>query len=244
MWTSRPAVPEGAYVDGLRFPGESPEYRQARDALLDAELALRRQEEAVASQRRQLPLGGPVPTDYVFHEWDPAACRPRPVRLSQLFDEGKDTLLVYSFMFNPGPSGRPLEVACPMCTSMLDGLDGLLPHVRQHVSVAVVTRAPIERFQAHAHTRGWRHARLLSSAGTTYNHDYLAESSEAGQRPMATVLVRRDGVLRHFWSSELLLAPLDADQGPRHVDFMWPLWAVLDRTPAGRGDWGPQLAYD
>jgi len=25
---------------------------------------------------------------------------------------------------------------------------------------------------------------------------------------------------------------------------MWPLWAVLDRTPGGRGtDWHPQLDY-
>ena len=59
---------------------------------------------------------------------------------------------------------------------------------------------------------------------------------------MATVFVRRDGAVRHFWSSELFTAPLDPGQDPRHVDFMWPLWAVLDSTPAGRGDWGPSLA--
>jgi len=30
----------------------------------------------------------------------------------------------------------------------------------------------------------------------------------------------------------------------RHVDFMWPLWNILDRTPEGRGsDWGPRLEY-
>lgn len=48
----------------------------------------------------------------------------------------------------------------------------------------------------------------------------------------------------HFWSSELYLAPTDPDQDPRHVDFLWPLWAVLDRTPEGRdAHWGPKLAY-
>jgi predicted dithiol-disulfide oxidoreductase (DUF899 family) len=61
---------------------------------------------------------------------------------------------------------------------------------------------------------------------------------------MATVFTRRDGTIRHFWSSELLTARLEPGQDPRHVDFMWPLWAILDRTPAGRGDWRPALAYD
>ena len=54
---------------------------------------------------------------------------------------------------------------------------------------------------------------------------------------------RRDGRLHHFWSSELWLAPHDAGQDPRHVDFMWPLWSVLDRTPDGRGDFHPSLGY-
>lgn len=225
------------------FPGESDEYRRARDALLDAELALRRQEELVAAQRRRLPLGGILPCDYPFEEWDPGACESRIVHLSELFGP-TDTLLIYSFMFNPDDAGRPLRVACPLCTSMVDALDGEIPHLRQHISVAVATKAPVERFLSHASSRGWRHARLLSSAQSSYNRDYQAETSEAAQRPMATVFVRRAGIIHHFWSSELLLAPLDPEQGPRHVDFMWPLWSILDRTPDGRGDtWMPQLHY-
>jgi predicted dithiol-disulfide oxidoreductase (DUF899 family) len=52
------------------------------------------------------------------------------------------------------------------------------------------------------------------------------------------------GTIRHFWSSELAGAPTDPGQYPRHVDFMWPLWAMLDRTPEGRGTgWRPQLEY-
>ena len=229
----------------MRFPGETEEYRRARDELLAAEVALRRQIEAVAAQRRALPLGGAPPADYEFGEWDPSASAARTVRLSELFDTGRDTLFVYSFMFNPDAHGRPLAIACPMCTSMIDGIDGEIPHITQHISFAVVTKAPIERFCAHARTRGWRHARLLSSAGSTYNQDYHAEASEADQRPMATVFVRREGgEIRHFWSSELLTAPLEPGQGPRHVDFMWPLWAIIDRAPGGRArDWGPSLTY-
>jgi len=225
-----------------RFPGETPEYRRAREELLREELALRRHEEQVAERRRSLPLGG-APPDYEFREWDAGACEARAIRLSELFAGGRDALLLYSFMFNPDSTGTPLQVACPLCTSMVDGLDGALPHIGQRMNVAIVSKAPIERFHAHAHGRGWRNARLLSSAGTGYNLDYGAEASDAEQRPMATVFVRRDGEVRHFWSSELLMAPTDGEQSPRHVDFMWPMWALFDRTPEGRGEWWPALKY-
>lgn len=44
-----------------RFPGESAEYRRARNALLAQEIELRRHIERVAVQRRALPPGGQVP---------------------------------------------------------------------------------------------------------------------------------------------------------------------------------------
>jgi predicted dithiol-disulfide oxidoreductase (DUF899 family) len=50
----------------LTFPGESSEYRAARDRLLAREVDLRRKMEAVAAARRELPSGGRVPRDYVF----------------------------------------------------------------------------------------------------------------------------------------------------------------------------------
>jgi predicted dithiol-disulfide oxidoreductase (DUF899 family) len=221
----------------IRFPNESDEYRAARDALLDEEMALRRHTEAVAEQRRQLPLGGKLPSDYAFDGPDGA------VRLSELFEAGKDTLLLYNFMFIPGEVGLALEGACPSCTSIIDAVDGEAPHIVQRVNLAVVAKAPLEQFQEHARTRGWRNIRLLSSANTTYNADYHGEG-ERGQNPIATVFVRREGKIHHFWSSELFFAPTEPGMHPRHVDFIWPLWAVLDRTPEGRGtDWGPELAY-
>jgi predicted dithiol-disulfide oxidoreductase (DUF899 family) len=187
--------------------------------------------------RRSLPLGGEVPTDYEFDGADGT------VRLSDLFEEGKDTLFLYNFMFIPGKTGLPLEGPCPSCTSIIDAVDGEAPHIVQRVNLAVVAKAPLDQFQAHARTRGWRNIRLLSSANTTYNADYHGES-DRGQDPIATVFARRDGKIHHFWSSELYSAPTDPGEHPRHVDFIWPLWAVLDRTPEGRGtDWGPELAY-
>src|SRR3546814_8483974 len=72
----------------LSFPNESTEYRTARNALLDAEIALRRQLEAVAAPRRALPPGGVVPKDFVFERIG-ANQRPEQVKLSELFEIGR-----------------------------------------------------------------------------------------------------------------------------------------------------------
>ncbi|HEX2289042.1 MAG TPA: DUF899 family protein [Pseudonocardiaceae bacterium] len=53
---------------GITFPGESGEYRAARDRLLAHEIKMRRAMETVAAARRELPPGGVVPEDYVFQD--------------------------------------------------------------------------------------------------------------------------------------------------------------------------------
>ena len=61
----------------IHFPNESPQYRRARNVLLEHEMELRRQVERVAAQRRALPPGGAIPEDYVF-EAPGARGRPEP----------------------------------------------------------------------------------------------------------------------------------------------------------------------
>jgi predicted dithiol-disulfide oxidoreductase (DUF899 family) len=238
------------------FPGESAEYRAARDRLLEQEIELRRNMEAVAAARRELPRGGPVPQDYVF-EGAGADGTATEVRLSDLFAPGNDSLLIYSFMFprDPGDERRgpetgetallPLaEAPCPSCTALLDQLDGAAEHVSQRANLAAVAKAPISRILAFAEERGWRRLRLLSSAGNTYNGDYLAETAEGWQRPMLNVFQRDRETIRHFWGSELLHAPTDPGQDPRHVGTIEPLFNLFDLTPEGRPtDWEEQLSY-
>src|SRR5947207_4292665 len=89
----------------VTFPGESAEHRAARDRLLEQEIELRRAMEAVAAARRELPPGGLVPRDYVFRGAG-ADGAPIEVRLSELFAPGKDSLLVYSFMFPRDPEDQ------------------------------------------------------------------------------------------------------------------------------------------
>jgi len=226
----------------VRFPNESDEYRAARAELLKAEADLRRRAEEVAAHRRRLPLGGEIAEDYLFEEGPRDLKAPGPatkVRFSQLFEPGKDTLVVYSFMYGP-----QMEKPCPMCTSMLDGLDAEAPHVTQRVNLVVAAKSPIQRIREHARSRGWTRLRLVSTAGTNYNRDYHGETEEGDQMPSLNVFVRRGGKIHHFYNSELLFAETPEGQDPRNVDPIWPLWNVFDLTPEGRGkDWYPKLAY-
>jgi predicted dithiol-disulfide oxidoreductase (DUF899 family) len=226
----------------IRFPGESDTYRKARRKLLTAELDLRKRVEAVAALRRKLPLGGEVPQDYVFEEGgkNPKDTgTSRPVRLSQLFAPGKDTLVLYSYMYGP-----KMKTPCVMCTAMLDGLDGQAAHVVQRVNFAIVARSPLTRIRKLAKGRGWKNMRILSSANNTYHRDYHSETEQGGQLPMMNVFVKRRGKVFHFWGSELLFAATNDGLDTRHVDQFWPMWHLLDLTPGGRGaEFYPALRY-
>jgi len=231
-----------AKAAATRFPGESAEYRRARNRLLQSEIKLKRQEEAVAKQRRALPLGGAVGSDYVFAASAPGEDEVKAVRLSELFAPGKKTLFLYNFMF---PERVGSMTPCPSCTSIIDAVDGASRHIVQRVDFAVIAKAPIETFRRHARNRGWTHALLLSSADNTFNRDYGAEDETGQQWPLAHVFTRRGKKIHHFWSSEMWWAAHDPGQDARHVDFMWPMWAIFDRTPEGRSKtWGPQLEYE
>ena len=243
----RAASASPAVLQHVSFPGESAEYRAARNALLTEEMELRRQIERVAARRRALPAGGTLPEDYRF-DGDGG-----PVRLSALFAPGKDTLAIYSFMYGP-----ERERPCPGCTHLLDGLDGAAEHILQRINLVVVAKSPLPRILAFAQERGWHRLRLLSTAGNSYERAYFGDSQglsaavreqqefkqgEEWDMPMLNMFRRDGGTIRHFWGSELLYVPPEPGQEYRHNDALDPLWNMLDLTPEGRGDFHPQLNY-
>ncbi len=98
-----------AYADRATYLGDPATVTAPLMRLMSKRYAaeLRRTIERVAAQRRPLPPGGAVPDDYVFVE---AAGEGGEVRFSQLFAPGRETLVIYSFMFprwsgdtRPGP---------------------------------------------------------------------------------------------------------------------------------------------
>jgi predicted dithiol-disulfide oxidoreductase (DUF899 family) len=242
----------------IAFPGESAAYRAARDHLLAKEIELRRAMEAVSVLRRELPPGGLIPEDYVFDGLGPDGA-PAKLKLSELFAPGKDSLVVYNFMFprypkddRPGPAEGATarlkleEGPCPSCVAFLDALDGAVKHVDgAGFNFVVIAKAPLDRLTTFAKERGWRNLRLLSAAGNSFKRDYLAETPEGFQMPMVTVFHRDGSEIRHFWSSEMLYAPADPGQDPRHAGTIEPSWNIFDLTREGRpSDWQEQLEYD
>jgi predicted dithiol-disulfide oxidoreductase (DUF899 family) len=241
---------------GIAFPGESAEYRAARDVLLAREVALRREMEAVAEQRRLLPPGGIVSEDYVF-QGEGNDGQVVDIRLSELFAPGRDTLLIYSYMFprhreddRPGPAdGKTAELAlqdgpCPSCTSLLDQWDGAAPHATPLINLVVTAKAPLPQLLTFARERGWRHLELVSCTTNSYSGDYGGQNADGSPMPMLNVFHREGLTIRHFWGAELMYAPAEPGQDPRHLGTLEPIWNMLDLTPEGRPqEWDEQLNY-
>ena len=234
----------------LSFPGETAEYREARNRLLEREIELRRAVEAVARERRELPPGGLVP-DYVFAGLDEHG-EEVPVPMWDLFAPGQDTLVVYNMMYGPDQEEASLAAGlpptgCPGCTSILDGLNGSARHFTQRFSFAVVASSPLPRILAYVNERGWHGEgmRFLSSAGTTYDEDYYGMAPDRTRRaPMINVFQRKDGQVRHFWGNELHYAKADPGQHYRNNDPIIPIWGLMDMTPDGRDpNWMPAVDY-
>ena len=225
----KPAT-ELAKNNGVHFPNESGEYRRARDALLAEEIELRRHIERVAVQRRALPVGGTVPTNYAF------VGDRGPIAFADLFGD-KQTLAIYSYMYGP-----KRKQPCPMCTSLLNAWDGVSLDVEQRIALVLVARSPIERLLAVKQDRGWRNLRLYSDVEGKYTRDYV--SADDADMPGFNVFTRRDGTIRHFWSGEMGGSTADPGQDPRGAPDLVPLWSILDCTLEGRGaDWYPKLEY-
>jgi predicted dithiol-disulfide oxidoreductase (DUF899 family) len=219
-----------AATNKAHYPNESAEYRAARNELIVEEIELRRQLERVASQRRALPAGGEIPQDFLL------ASETGPVRFSSLFGD-KRTLAIYSMMYGP-----QRKAPCPMCTSFLNAWNGTAVNLRQLVAVAVTARSPIERLIDYKNQRGFTNLLFISDGSGEYTRTYV--NPEDADVPGFSVFSRRDGIIRHFYSSEMSGAMTDPGQDPRGAPDLDPLWLMLDLTPEGRGtDWYPKLDY-
>src|SRR5437773_4607597 len=118
------------------------EWTAAREKLLSREKEHTRLGDELAGRRRELPWVR-VEKEYRFDADDGTRS------LAELFD-GRSQLLIYHFMFGP-----TYEAGCPTCSSMVDGLDGLLPHLHaRDVTLLLVSTAPLEKVQAYKRRMG------------------------------------------------------------------------------------------
>ena len=151
--------------------GTREEWEAARAELAKLEAECAELDRKVTEKRRQLPWVR-VEKDYEFDTEDGKKT------LAELFD-GRSQLLAYNIMFGPDYTLG----ACPGCTSLGDGLDGSLVHLRHHdVTLICFSRAPIERLTAYKRRMGWEFPYV-----STYNSDFafdfgLALTEEQAQQ--------------------------------------------------------------
>jgi predicted dithiol-disulfide oxidoreductase (DUF899 family) len=154
---------------------ESPEYLAKREELRLAEIDLMRHRERVAEMRRQLPAGAAV-DDYVFLEGprdlDVGDGPVQSVRLSQLFTAPGRALVVYHLVY-----GKLQTTPCPMCTSWIDGYNGVAQHLAQNVDFVIAAAGEPAALREHARNRGWHNLRLLSCGDSTFKLDMNSEDA-------------------------------------------------------------------
>jgi len=219
--------------------GESPGYLAAREELRLAEIELMRHQEKVAVQRRALPPGPPV-DDYVFLEGpadlDAGDAPVREVTLSELFGSSERPLIVYQFMY-----GKKQTDPCPMCTMWIDGFSGISRHVTRNADFVIAAAADPATLREYGRERGWHRLRLLSCGDSTFKYDTGSEDEDGEQDSTVSVFTRDgDGTVRHFYSVHPRMAE---DIKERGIDFLAPVWNLLDLTPQGRGEWYPSVGY-
>jgi predicted dithiol-disulfide oxidoreductase (DUF899 family) len=224
--------------------GTREEWQAAREELLVLEKEHTRQGDELARRRRELPW---VPLEKEYRLDTVGGEKP----LAELF-EGRSQLLVYHFMFGPD-----YEAGCPTCSSMVDGIDGLLPHLHaRDVTFVLVSQAPLEKLQAYKHRMGWS-IPWASAARSDFNVDLGYSSSKEQTRewaepmleqlpPIAARNANESGTDVVGYLTELFaFSAFALEEGTvyqtysttgRGVEFLMGYYPILDRAPKGRDE--------
>jgi predicted dithiol-disulfide oxidoreductase (DUF899 family) len=196
------------------------EWQAAREALLTEEKEATRARDALAAERRRLPMVR-IDKDYSFDGPDGRAT------LLDLFD-GRRQLLLYHFMFGPNQ-----EAGCDGCSMFVDQV-GHLAHLHaRNTSFALASRAPLEKITAYRTRMGWTIPRF-SSSESDFNVDFgvspetpQQDAYQDGESFRLSVFLRDgDSIFRTYFTSA------------RGVEALGSVWSFLDLTPLGRQeDW-------
>ena len=228
----------------------------ARLELLDAEKDLTRRSDEVARQRQALPWVR-LDKEYRFDTAEGSAT------LAQLF-RGRSQLVVYHFMFGPD-----YKAGCPSCSSIADSFDGITVHLANHdVTLAAVSRAPLEKLLAYQRRMGWSFP-WASSSDADFNFDFSVSFTREQQRAGTIEYNYERGghamdeanvpvPVAQFAASCGTDAPTYTRERPgmsafvlengvvyhtyssyaRGVDGIWGMYQWLDRAPLGRNESG------
>lgn len=184
------------------------EWQTVHDQLLVKEKAATRARDALAAERRRLPMVK-IDKDYVF-EGDRGK-----VRLIDMFD-GRRQLILYHVMFGP-----TWEEGCVGCSMSVDNI-GHLSHLHaRDTSLVLVSLAPQTTLKAYQQRMGWT-APWYSSFGTDFNTDFGVTVGEEEKSALSVFLRDGDSIFRTYFTSG------SGDE------MLGTVWSYLDLTPYGR----------
>jgi predicted dithiol-disulfide oxidoreductase (DUF899 family) len=235
--------------------GTREEWLAARLELLKAEKELTRRSDELAQRRQELPWVR-IHKEYQFETDEGSAS------LKDFF-RGCTQLLVYHFMFGPD-----YKAGCPSCSAIADGFNGVVVHLANHdVTLAAVSRAPLERLQAYKQQMGWTFP-WASSLSSDFNFDFSVGFTEAQQREGVEYNYRRSrqtldvmpvaGPVAEFAAMSGTDVATYTRERPgmsafvledgvvyhtystysRGLDGLWGMYQWLDRAPKGRNETG------
>lgn len=190
------------------------EWQKAHAALLAKEKEFTHARDALAAERRRLPMER-IEKKYVFEGPN------GDVTLLDLFD-GRPQLLLYHFMFAEGVHGWP-DAGCPGCSMFADNLGQFaLTHLaNRDVSFAVVSRGPLEKLLAYKKRMSWSWP-WVSSAKNTFNVDFGLTTDKGENHGLSVFLRDGNDIYRTYFTTARGLEPAGT------------VWSLLDLTPFGR----------
>ena len=203
----------GSSAPPIRFPrvvGQA-EWQQARDELLIKEKAATHARDALAAERRRLPM---VRIDKPYSFAGPQGTR----TLRDLFD-GHRQLLLYHFMFAPTVPGWP-DVGCVGCSMMTDQFGHEAHFHARDTTLCLVSRAPLANIERCKARMGWTYP-WYSSDGTSFNEDFGLTSSRGENYGLSVFIHDDHEVYRTYFTRGRGIEGLN-------------IWTFLDLTPLGR----------
>ncbi len=184
------------------------EWRTVLNQLLVKEKEATRARDALAVERRRLPMVA-IDKDYNFDGAD------RKARLIDMF-EGRRQLIVYHVMFHP-----TWDEGCVGCSMSVDNI-GHLSHLHvRDTSLVLVSRAPQAKLRTYQQRMGWT-IPWYSSFGTDFNVDFGVTAGEDEKSGVSVFLRDSDKVYRTYFISG------------RGDEMLGTVWSYLDLTPFGR----------
>jgi predicted dithiol-disulfide oxidoreductase (DUF899 family) len=187
-------------------------WQAALDKLRVEEKAATRARDALAAERRRLPIVR-IEKDYDFEGPDGT------VRLLDLF-AGRRQLIAYHFMFAPGVEGWP-AAGCRGCSFFVDNISHLAHLHARDTSFALVSRAPLVMIEPYKARMGWN-VPWFSSFDSDFNVDFGLTTDEGERFALSVFLRDGDTIYRSYVTDG------------RGVEGLGSSSTLLDLTPLGR----------